>query len=163
MVEFTGKISACLKHSSICHFDCCCQNNPSLGELPIPASSLLLAPEELDGKMRIGHILITRDNYFGGSLGFCDATKIDQSKCDSSLNYKSLDCRSYPFFPRLVNNKLVLYKDSHCPLGEVDSSELQKIYPRVFSLWMETLKNPNIRQWINQVKLPSYRLYIPQK
>lgn len=161
MSEFTGKISACLRYSSICHFDCCRQNNPSLSELPIPASSLLLVPGELNGKIGIDHILITRDNYFGGSLGFCDSTKIDQSKCDSSLNYKPLDCRSYPFFPRLIDNQLVLYKDSRCPLGKVDSLELHKIYPGVFSLWAETLENPNIRRWVNQVELPNYRLYIP--
>lgn len=162
MEKFSGKVSYCLKHSAICNFDCCCHSNPKINESIIPQSSILLAPGELKGKQGTNHIFITMNNYFGGSLGFCDPEKIDQSQCDSSLNYKPLDCQSYPFFPRLIDGLLVLYKDSRCPLGEKNPIELQKMYSKVISLWSEIIKDPNVQIWVNQVELLSYRLYTPQ-
>jgi hypothetical protein len=151
-----GKIDACIGCSSICGFRCCHQSN--LHEEAFgPENAILLYPGEIDEVSRAtrAHIQITNEDFNGGKLGYCDRENFDQSTCDPTKNFKPLDCRSYPFFPTIVNGELKLLIDKErCPLP---SLILQRHYDDILKLWTDLLvQKPELENWIKGFNLQGY-------
>ena len=163
-INFSGITDSCGCYADECKYKCCQQDPGVEGEIN-PGNYLLIYPEELIGETAAmcGHIKIVKDNFNGGSLGFCDAEKIDQSKCNLNTNYKTLDCRSYPFAPAFLAEKLVLIADNRCPVvreKELNRKELDQLYDATLTAWQEvSFKNDKVIKWIKSLHLPSYELY----
>lgn len=156
---FDSKLN-CPSHSNICNYRCCSQSLPQ--DLDFCAqNSILLYPGELASAigrhLYIGHLTITDQSYFGGNLAYCSSTNFDQSNCDPFMNFKPLDCISYPFFPSFIGNELVLMFDSaRCPLK---GTMLHLHYIKILRRWYElTSCNIEIINWIKSVELEGYRL-----
>ena len=150
-----GAIQDCKAKCDICNFDCCNQDSPL--EPIRPESSLLIYPGELEAVTdeRRKHIIVTLDNFNGGKLGYCDPNILDQSKCNSEKNYKTLDCQSYPFAPTFKNGKLTLLVDrKRCPLS---TEALKMHYKPILERWEDVVKkNPSVKEWIEALNLQEY-------
>ena len=158
----------CGQYANACNYKCCQQDSGGESELS-PGNYLLIYPEELADKSEsiCKHIKLVSDNFYGGSLGFCDAKIIDQSGCCTSKNFKPLDCRSYPFVPAFINQELVLIADKRCPIvqeRELNKKKLDELYQGVISAWRRAvLKNEKVAGWIKSLDLPTYELYESEK
>lgn len=159
-----GLIDGCGYYSKICRYKCCQQDLDCAGEIN-PGNYLLIYPGELADQSipMCDHIKVISEDFNGGSLGFCDASKIDQSKCSEYKNYKTLDCRSYPFAPAYINKELVLIADERCPIiqeKELNRDKLNKLYDETLLAWQQViLENEAVIKWILLLNLPSYKLY----
>jgi len=163
-LEFFGLTDGCSRYADICQHKCCQQDSACEGDIN-PGNYLLIYPREMDdrGDRICSHIKIVSGNFNGGSLGFCDAKKIDQSKCDIHQNYKTLDCRSYPFAPAFINEKLVLIVDKRCPIvqeKELNRKNLDELYKKALLAWEQVIfKNEKAEKWIKSLNLSTYELY----
>ncbi|MGX9725973.1 MAG: hypothetical protein ACTFAK_01250 [Candidatus Electronema sp. VV] len=154
-----GLISGCQKMSTTCQYRCCDQSKVTSDDF-CQENSILMYPgewEKQDSKKR-DHILVSDDNFYGGKLGYCDKEHFDQSKCDPLKNFKSLDCRSYPFFPVFEEEILKLAIDERCPLPR-DTEELRQHYRFILNEWRKiTEESEEIRRLINKISIDGYKI-----
>lgn len=162
--SFSGKLDLCKRYSEICEFKCCDQDGKS-NAIQCPANCLLIYPGELDSVdvKFCKHIDVLCADYNFGKLGCCNGDYSFKSKCDIKNNYKTLDCRSYPFAPAVVNSKLVLLADSRCPIileKNLNKEYLNALYAAVIAEWKYVIEsNKKIIYWIKMLDLPTYSLY----
>jgi hypothetical protein len=159
------KLLLCNKYSKICHYKCCSQDLPSKKKKIEPHNCFLIYPNEIaetDNKYK-RHIKILKNNFQGGKLGYCNPEVINQADCNEINNFKSIDCKSYPFFPVFINNTLGLLIDSRCPLFNISTADKKYLlihYDLTIKLWKSAIKkNPKIKKWIMSIKLPTYQVY----
>jgi len=152
-------ITWCQKQAETCKYWCCNQSN--VWEIDdCPENSILLYPWEVEhtSKSLLDCISIKNENFFWGKLWYCKKEKFDQSKCDEKLNLKSLDCQSYPFFPRIVNWMLKLAIDSRCPL-HINTNDLKFHHDIVYKNRSQLIKNDkSIAERISSISLPTYHI-----
>lgn len=155
-----GQIADCINLGHICGFDCCNQDAP--GGVARPESSLLLYPGELEAVVadRRRHIVVTLDDFNGGKLGYCNPAVLSQSACSPEVNFKSLDCQSYPFAPAFSDGELILLVDKRrCPLS---LASLMAHHRSILDKWgMVVQKNPEARRWIEMLNLQGYEKFNP--
>jgi hypothetical protein len=109
-----------------------------------------LYPGEYDDPtLRRDHLKIIDDNYFGGKKAIC------VRRC-TSKDLKPLDCKSYPYFPRInKEGKIEILKGRKCPLTKRDL-----LYHKRWLLkeWEPLLRDRRILEWLRHVKLVGYEL-----
>lgn len=162
MYKSTGKISKCSLFSKQCEYRCCDQDEPKRGEKINHENYIMLHPGEWESAiLSKKHIEIVDDNFFGGKLGRCKKDCFDQSNCSSDNNFKSMDCKTYPFFPRIdkSGNVILVIDGSRCPLSKKDG--LDEHYSMILFKWNKVIsKEPQVRDWILSFDLKGYRPYI---
>jgi len=130
--EFSGKMKECSKHIPNCI--CCNLNN----------NYVAIFPNELEStNKKTGHLKTIKTDKFGGKVVSC--TK----QCGSD-DYKPLDCRLFPFFPRIVGGKVRLLFSKKCPLKK----RAYIIKEEVLMHMQELCKNKQIAEWINTIEWP---------
>lgn len=160
MRENTGTILNCSRHSKECGYRCCDQEIPTSTSVCRESMILLFPGEWEHTKLSTTHLITTELQADGGRLAVCDRINFDQSKCNSSSNFKPLDCQSYPFSPVLVDHKLRLALDmNRCPLSR-NIRDLQPHYKKVHSYWEQLIINsPIIYNWVaNMPCFPGYQI-----
>ena len=158
--ENDGYILGCQSKSGQCHYRCCDQSKITSDDF-CQENAILLYPGEWEAEKNKSkkHITISDDQFYSGKLGYCDKDNFDQSKCNPLLNFKPLDCKSYPFFPIIVDGKIKLTIDSaRCPLSE-NIEELRQHFRVILSEWIEiTENNELVRSWIKNINLTGYKI-----
>jgi len=128
-----------------CGFTCC---NFQQGNY------IVLYPDELEAAIRSGasikHLKLL-ENYHGGFKIVCSA--INTATCDSG--FKPLDCRSYPYFPTVVDGKIVAnLKGKKCPLPTSKTNEHTRY---VQEEWEKiACQKPSVLTWLGKVELVGY-------
>lgn len=141
LIQNFGIIKDCENHISQCKCKCCNFND----------NYIVLYPGEFEAtKQKKNHIKIIDDNYFGGKKAICIRTcKEDE--------FKPIDCRSYPFFPKINNQgKIEIIKGSKCPLKKEELAIHKKNFNEIWNL---LIKNKDISDWIKKIELIGYELY----
>lgn len=134
-----GIIKNCNKYFSKCNYKCCTFNK----------NYIVLYPGEFESSDQPkNHIKIIDDNYFGGKKAVC----INVCKKDE---FKPIDCSSYPYFPK-INNKgdISIIKGTKCPLKE---NELVNHRKKFLDIWNLLIKNKEIYEWLENIKLIGYK------
>jgi len=143
-----GSIELCPK--SGCGFRCCEFQQ---------GNYIVLHPGELEAARARGesldHLEITLSER-GGHRAVCHAQRTET--CDDG--YKPLDCRSYPYFPRLADNEARvtkwLLKGRKCPL---EPHEIDVHGKWVIEQWNTLVESsPAIAAWLKGVVLVGYDL-----
>ena len=135
-----GRIKACGKHVPICNYKCCTFSN----------NYITLFPGEYEeSDLGKTHLKITDDDYFGGKKAVCIKT------C-TSKSFIPLDCKSYPFFPRIDKDGLPgILKAKRCPLTEKELVEHEKQF---LEIWSKLIKEDKICEWLKNVKEVGYEI-----
>ena len=138
-IQNFGIIKNCDNHISKCKCKCC----------KFDKNYIVLYPGEIEStKQNKTHLKIIDDNYYNGKKAIC----LRPCKND---DFKPIDCRSYPFFPKInergVINILISVK---CPLKK---EELVNHKNKFFKIWKLLTKDKEIYDWINKVKLIGYK------
>jgi len=156
--QCSEKLNPCAKYAHICKYKCCDQSREK-GERIKHNNAILLYPGEYEAAKKYRkHILVLKE-FNRGKLRYCDRANFDQSKCSDRANFKPLDCKSYPFFPAIIEGKLILLKDSGCPIS-VTSEDLRRHHNEALSLWKSLVeKRPDITEWIKSLRLDGYVRY----
>lgn len=134
-----GKIKACAKTLPKCS---CCKFTDNY---------IVLFPGEFEeSDLDKSHITIIDENYHGGKRAVCNA----KGACEGK--FKPLDCKLYPYFPRVDDSGVVgLLKGKKCPLHEED---LKAHKEKVYELCRELAKEKDILEWLKKVKLVRYEV-----
>ncbi len=141
--EYEGEIPYCPYQS--CNFRCCEFNQNNY---------IVMYPGEIEGAQAnnesISHLKLTP--YNGGFKAICIAN--NTANCDNG--YKPLDCRSYPFFPSIIEDKIeVNLKGVKCPLSY---NMINKHANWVKCIWEVLVKGDSrISIWLNKVSLVGYK------
>lgn len=154
-MKLIGIIEGCIEGSKKCEFRCCDQDVPEDLKPIRPIDYILMYPGEYDSEdPKQSHLEHIAD-YAGGVLARCKKECFDQSQCDPDVNYKPLDCRSYPLFPTLSDDGLVLVKDERCPLTTSDI-DLEH-YEAVLDNWLEVVTHrPQTIAWLSNLIMEGY-------
>lgn len=158
-----GYLLGCGEASQECHYRCCDQSKPGTADF-CQENALLLYPGEWESaEGSKSHIDISVENDHEGKLGYCAKERFDQSSCHPDKNFKPLDCKSYPFFPTIIDGKMKMALDvMRCPLSR-DPQALLQHYNYILSLWLAVAeKNPSVIEWIKTKKLDGYIIYDPK-
>ena len=142
--SYDGKISVCPYQN--CGFRCCKFNQDNY---------IVMYPGEVEEAVAAGkslsHLQLTP--YHGGHKAICKAK--NTASCDDG--YKPLDCRCYPFFPKIAKEKLSLLsviKGGKCPLQKRHLFEHKNWVKR---LWRNLKKrNSKVIEWLEKVRLIGY-------
>jgi hypothetical protein len=151
----SGLIDDCLKASAECEFRCCHQIRPTKRSGFEKENLLLIHPGELQGStLPRDHIETISEGQYGETYGYCKKECFDQSKCNHLLNFKPLDCRSYPFFPVFCDEHLELAIDANrCPLAR-DMYRLKDHYQWVLDEWTALISRDNrVVEWIKSLQM----------
>ncbi len=105
---------------------------------------IILFPGEYENsKLNKDHLVIKKEDYFGGKLATC--TRLCK---DSDL--KPVDCKSYPFFPYFDKEERIFLKKSiSCPLSKEDLKEHKK---KTLACWKELAKDKKIANCIKNAE-----------
>jgi hypothetical protein len=155
MSKSNGKISLC--ESKGCAFKCCDFNQ---------MVHILLYPgeiEEAKGQgLSLTHLEVIDPNFHGGTRVRCRAK--DTATCDSG--YKPLDCKSYPFFPKLsapivngdvTDGEITITKGSECPIARHEIP-FHEVFVR--DLWKKQIaQKPEIAIWLRAAGLTPIDLF----
>lgn len=153
--QCSGKMNLCSQYAHICRYKCCDQSQEKGEEIKLNNAILLYPGEYETAERNKDHIKILKE-FNRGNLGYCDRLHFDQSKCSEELNFKPLDCKSYPFFPAIVGEQIVMLKDSACPIP-IENGELKKHYEEILAVWKKLVEErPEVKEWINSLNLTQY-------
>ena len=111
---------------------------------------IVLYPGEFEKtKQKKDHIKIIDDNYFSGKKAiFLKPCKND--------DFRPLDCRSYPYFPKINDlGEIEIIKSSKCPLKKEELTVHKK---KFIEIWNLLIKNKDISDWIKEIELIDYEL-----
>lgn len=135
-----GLIGACEKHTAQCQYKCC----------DFADNYILLYPGEYEqAKLKKDHLKIIDKDYLGGKKAICNGI------CKEG-DLKPLDCKSYPYFPRInEKDELEVLKGNKCPLAEEELAEHKK---KFMQIWKELLKDEAIFEWAKKSKEVGYEL-----
>lgn len=154
-MKLTGKIMSCVEASAICGYRCCDQDIPIEGEEVKPTDYILMYPGEYDPADERQNHLTPVGMHNGGVLARCIKECFDQSACHPDVNYKPLDCMSYPLMPKVTGGELALAKDSRCPLILTDISDGHR--EAILKRWQEVaVKNNKFLEWLINLSLEGY-------
>ena len=135
-----GIIPQCKIKNKECKYGCCKFGN----------NYIVLYPGELEkSKLNKSHLEIIDEDYFGGKKAIC------VRRCEER-DFKPLDCKSYPFFPVIDKNKIVLLRGIKCPLLNEDLVGHKKW---VLDYWNNLMEDKNILNWLKKVKLVGYSVF----
>ena len=134
--EWTGEIEKCLTYLPNCN---CCD---------FSRHYIVLYPGEYENShLDKKHMEVTDEDYFGGKKGRC-------SRLCKEGELKPMDCKSYPYFPKInKNGNLRLLRCGKCPISE---SELTNHRKEVIRHWNVLVKDVKIREWVEKIKLQGY-------
>lgn len=139
-IQNFGIIKTCNNYLSKCKYRCCSFSD----------NYIVLYPGEFEkSKLNKNHIQIIDDDYHGGKKAIC------LRPCKEE-DFKPLDCRSYPYFPR-INEKdnIGILKGIKCPLEEEDLIEHKK---KFLEIWNDMIKDRKIFEWLKKVELVGYKI-----
>jgi len=128
-----------------CGFKCCSFQQ---------GNYIVLHPGELSSAVEqnisVSHLQLLGP-YNGGHKAVCVAS--NTANCDNGL--KPLDCRSYPYFPELIDGRIVAsLKGEKCPLPTNSTHQHAAL---VQDEWQKVAeKQPGIREWLTKVELVGY-------
>jgi len=139
-IEKFGLIEACKKHAPQCHHMCC----------SFADNYIVLYPHEYEtAKSNKSHLQIIDEDYFGGKKAIC------VRPC-SKNDFKPLDCRSYPFFPRVnEQGEIEVLRGRKCPLK---TEELVNHRREFLKVWRALIKDSMLLQWIKNIELVGYEV-----
>ena len=107
-----NKIEACSNMSSICEFKCCNQTHNTHSYF------VIMYPGEYESSQLPKEHIEILDERYGALIGRCLYSIYERKNCNGNNNFKPLDCCSYPFFPSIKNDQLILKVDFvRCPLS----------------------------------------------
>ncbi|SEQ54741.1 hypothetical protein SAMN03159444_01911 [Pseudomonas sp. NFACC02] len=150
--SFQEKLSLCgqLVSARQCDWDCCKYTD----------SYILFLPGELESARALGfdtsQYNILDDQYFGGAkavpytMGCC----VDQTL--STNAYKSLDCRLFPYWFQIENNRLLMIEGLSCPIvrNGIPIEGLRREALRIAEILSD---DPDIYAFLNAGRMINYR------
>jgi len=142
-----GIIKECKKYIPQCQHKCCTFHN----------NYIVLYPGEWEkSKLRKDHLTIIDNDYFGGKKVQCRKGNhtLSLRPCNPEIEFKPLDCRSYPYFPQINSKgKIKIIKGKKCPLTDKDLAKHRKLFLKT---WNSLIKDKTIFEWLKRVKLVGY-------
>ena len=155
-MKLIGKISGCAEASEICGYRCCDQDKPTEDTVIRTEDYILMYPGEYNPDDSRQKHLTPVASFSGGILARCAKECFDQSQCDPDVNYKPLDCRSYPLMATVADDSsLELVKDERCPLTRSQFGEEHEL--TVLGAWQEVVSgNPAVIEWLSNLSLEGY-------
>ena len=120
---------------------------------------MLLYPGEYENStLDKSHIqIIKRENK--AIIRRCCSSQEQREKCDGTRWLKPLDCWSYPFFPSIENDTLVLLVDDvRCPVAK--NCDLHDHYFHTFNLWQKDIENKDVFESIKSLSMKDLELFL---
>lgn len=140
---WTGELDLCSKLAPVCKYKCC----------KFASNYIVLYPGEREAAGKcLDHLEIIDSDYFGGQKAHC------KQQCNPAVDYKPLDCRSYPFFPQVTLDKISgLLKGKKCP---ADGQSASNHALKTIEVWNDLINdNLQIVEWLTHVRLVGYEPY----
>jgi hypothetical protein len=129
-IEDFGLIAACKRHTPRCHHKCC----------DFADNYIVLYPGELE-KTKLDK------SHFGGKKAVC----LRLCREDS---FKPLDCKSYPFFPKVgPRGEVEIVRGKKCPLK---MDELTDHKEKFLEVWRTLIEDSAVLEWLKRVELVAY-------
>ncbi len=151
----TGKIVSCVDMAPICHYRCCDQDPPPEDGTVKDTEYILMFPGEYNPDDPNQSHLTPVGEHNGGVLARCAKECFDQASCHPDVNFKPLDCKSYPIMPKVVGGVLHLVKDTRCPLTADDIPPEHRA--AILEQWEGAVgANFNVLGWLASLSLEGY-------